>query len=337
MLTGATAVLGTIADSNLDSWTLQIAPVGTTNFTTLATGTAAADAGAGAAGSRGPAKRRLPTPSERNRHRGAQFHDRDNGGGGHVCQAGPIYAVGDRPHVSVGRCHGRSHPRLRFPESPHVHLDFGYGWSLAVQDANIQTSVPLTGREAAGIYNPFTEGTRVYLTLPTESAVSVSPSAPVRHEQSGVTWYTPSYTADSGVTWELASSSDVLIRGGSGFYDAVNGLPYIPGQRLLHPDHSTPSTARTDGLSPPVPRSRVQEEILPSGQVLYFSGSGISSSTGGAVQFLRDAAGRITSIEAPDGSREVYIYDAQGNLAEAHNTVTGQTSNYGHSASGRIC
>ena len=36
VLTAATSVVGTVADSNLDSWSLQIAPVGSSSFTTLA-------------------------------------------------------------------------------------------------------------------------------------------------------------------------------------------------------------------------------------------------------------------------------------------------------------
>jgi len=78
--------------------------------------------------------------------------------------------------------------------------------------------------------------------------------------------------------------------------------------------------------------SGVVQENLPGGQILYYSGSGITSSTGDAVRFIRNAAGRITTIEAPNGAQEVYAYDAQGNLVEAHNTVSGQSSNYGYAA-----
>ena len=39
-LTAATAIVGTISDTNLDTWVLDIAPLGSSTFTTLASGTA---------------------------------------------------------------------------------------------------------------------------------------------------------------------------------------------------------------------------------------------------------------------------------------------------------
>ena len=43
----------------------------------------------------------------------------------------------------------------------------------------------------------------------------------MRHDQTGVTYYTPAYTPDPGVDWQLSSASAVLIRGrANGFYDA---------------------------------------------------------------------------------------------------------------------
>src|SRR5262249_27349556 len=44
--------------------------------------------------------------------------------------------------------------------------DFGYGWRLEFRDTDLRTSVPRTGDEADLIYNPFRDGTRVYVTLP---------------------------------------------------------------------------------------------------------------------------------------------------------------------------
>jgi YD repeat-containing protein len=50
------------------------------------------------------------------------------------------------------------------------------------------------------------------------------------------------------------------------------------------------------------------------------------------VQFVRDAAGRVTTIVAPDGTRLVYSYDSGGNLVSAHNTATGKSSRLGYAA-----
>ena len=78
--------------------------------------------------------------------------------------------------------------------------------------------------------------------------------------------------------------------------------------------------------------SGVVQENLPGGQILYFSGSGITSSTGDAVRFIRDAAGRITTIEAPNGAQEIYDIRRPGQSRRMHNTVSGQSSNYGYAA-----
>src|SRR5207237_6106553 len=68
----------------------------------------------------------------------------------------------------------------------------------------------------------------------------------------------------------------------------------------------------------------------PDGTSLVFSSSGITASTGESIQFGHDAAGRITSIVAPDGTRVIYTYDGSGNLVAARNLVAGQSSRYGY-------
>src|SRR5262249_24640495 len=44
-----------------------------------------------------------------------------------------------------------------------------------------------------------------------------------------------------------------------------------------------------------------------------------------------DAAGRLTSITAPDGRQVVYDYDGTGNLAAVHDLAAGQSIHYGYS------
>src|SRR5439155_5638641 len=44
--------------------------------------------------------------------------------------------------------------------------DFGFGWRLEFRDTVLRTSVPPTGDEEFGVYNPFKDGSRVYVTLP---------------------------------------------------------------------------------------------------------------------------------------------------------------------------
>jgi YD repeat-containing protein len=50
------------------------------------------------------------------------------------------------------------------------------------------------------------------------------------------------------------------------------------------------------------------------------------------VQFVRDAAGRIASLTAPDGRRFAYAYDAGGNLIAARDLSAGESIRYGYAA-----
>jgi RHS repeat-associated protein len=329
-LAAATAVTGTVSDSNLDTWTLEIAPLDSTAFTTLATGTASGDNAPlttldPGAWRNGVYQLRLSATDMTGRTSQVETTlevDTAVKPPQYLRTETDLTAQLGAATVSVTRVYDS----LNRDES----FNFGNGWSLAGQDADIQISVPPTGNETDGIYNPFVEGTRVYLTLPDGQRVGFT-FTPQRHDAAGLTWYTPAYTADPGVGWRLDSAAAVLTRGGAGLYDAQTAEPYNPasGQfdgpqyTLTAPDGTVYDLSAAGGT---------QEVILPGGQRLYYSGSGITSSTGEAIRFIRDAAGRITTVERPDGTRVVYAYDAQGNLVSAHNTITGQSSRYGYAA-----
>ncbi len=329
-LTEATAINGTVIDSNLDTWTLQIALIGSGQFTTLASGTAAV-AGATLAS--------LDPGTLLNGAYLLQLVATDIAGRTSqtsatvqidtATKAGQYLRTDNDLTVSLG---GTTVSLTRVYDSLNRNQSssFGYGWSLAVADTNLQTSVTPTGNESEGVYNPFAQGTRIYLTLPDGQRVGFT-FTPQRHDQSGVTWYTPAYVADPGVTWRLDSAGAVLTRGGNGFYGAANGMPYNPASKLFSGAEYT--LTAPDGTLYEIDAARgVQQEDLPGGQHLYFSGSGITSDSGAAVTFIRDAQGRITTIQAPDGTRLVYAYDAAGNLVSAHNTGTGQSDRYGYAA-----
>src|SRR5262249_24536580 len=79
---------------------------------------------------------------------------------------------------------------------------------------------------------------------------------------------------------------------------------------------------------------RLVEETTAAGAHLFFSDSGITASDGTAIQFQRDAQGRITRITGPDGTQVVYSYDAAGNLVAVRDLATGAQSRYGYGAGG---
>src|SRR5262249_39967083 len=154
---------------------------------------------------------------------------------------------------------------------------FGFGWRLANRDTLIETNVPATGQEAQGVFNPFRTGTRLYLTLPDGRRVGFT-FTPERHEQTGVVYYTPAWQADPGVDYQLNSAGAVLSKAGDRFYDIQTGQPYNPASgrfngsdyTLTAPDGTVYHLSTTKG---------VVEQILPSGEQLFFSDSGVTDSS----------------------------------------------------------
>ncbi len=329
-LTAAAAIVGTISDTNLDTWVLDRAPIGSSTFTTLASGTAPVSSATLATFdptvlANGPYVLRLTATDIAGRvSQTTIVVEADST----TKPAQYLRTETDLSVVLAGSVFNlvRTYDSLTADQSG----TFGYGWRLAVEDTDIQTTVLPTGQESTGIYNPFLIGTRVYLTLPTGQRVGFT-FTPVKEQINGLTYYMPAYTADSGVTYTLSSAGGPLIQAGNRYYDLKTGLAYNPAADL----YAGPEYVLTapDGTAYDLSTAQgVQEMIRPDGTRLYFSDSGITASTGESIQFVHDAQGRITSIIAPDGTRVIYTYDSSGNLVSARNLVSGQSSRYGYQA-----
>src|SRR5262249_57171400 len=105
--------------------------------------------------------------------------------------------------------------------------DLGTGWRLLTREIDLQTNVPPTGREGLGVYAPFRDGTRLYLSTPTGERVGFT-FVPVRVELPGVVYYRPAWQADPGVGYSLASVDALLTKAGARYYDQASGQPYNP-------------------------------------------------------------------------------------------------------------
>ncbi len=118
---------------------------------------------------------------------------------------------------------------------------------------------------------------------------------------------------DLGVNYTLQSADAKLIKSGDRFNDLVTGYAYNPASGHFTGAEYTLTAA--DGTVYHLSTNRgITDEIATNGTRLSFSDSGITSSTGETVRFVKDSQGRLTQITAPDGSVEVYGYDDQGNL-----------------------
>ena len=190
--------------------------------------------------------------------------------------------------------------------------DFGYGWDLGLQDANIVEASP-DGRDLSKDNffggNSFTVGTRVTLNTPDGRRVGFTFNPVVSRPGLLGAVYAPSFTPDAGVFDKLeAENTPLSIRsdGSVGLY--LFGFTYNPSQyKLTTKDGTVYNYDQNFGLIDVKDRN---------GNTLTFSEDGIVSSTGAEIDFVRDAQGRITEIIDPDGKSIKYAYDSDGDLIE---------------------
>jgi RHS repeat-associated protein len=326
-----TSILGTVTDTNLDSWTLAIATPENSNFTVVAAGQSDVNDGP---------LYRLVSASLANGVYQLLLTARDISGRTSQTQTQIEINTATKANnnvvtdadVSVN-LNGTTIliERAYDPLTRDGVGDFGAGWRFANRETELQTNLPTTGQENLGVFNPFRDGTSVYLTLPTGIRVHYK-FAPVSFTVDGETFYRPGWLADAGVTYSLASVSTVLTKAGNRYYDLATGQPYNPG----NPFFSGPSYTLTapDGTRYQLDaRGDITGQVTPTGAQLYISNSGITASNGQTIQFLRDAEGRITDILTPDGQLITYQYDASGNLVAMQNVNTGGSQRYGYAQS----
>lgn len=187
--------------------------------------------------------------------------------------------------------------------------DFGYGWSLAIQDADLRETIP--NRGTALIPTPFRTGARVYLNAPDGRRIGftfrpeVGLASPL-----GAAWRAV-FEPDPGVTGYTLSVPEadraflsVDATGQASLF--FIGLPYNPDVYLLTDGAGTRYTYHErDGL-------REIQDV--HGNRVTFSDTEIAHSAGPRVSLVRDGAGRITEISGPEGVVLRYAYSAQGDL-----------------------
>jgi YD repeat-containing protein len=188
--------------------------------------------------------------------------------------------------------------------------DFGYGWHLALQDAQIQEA-SRDGRDLSGDNlfgaNAFTVGTRVTLTTPEGRRVGFTFNPTFSGGSLFGPIYKPTFTPDPGVFDTLEVENTDLSVGSDGSVGLFFfGLGFNPSEyRLKTKDGTVYRYGQTQGLIDITDRN---------GNKLTYTDAGITSSTGQSITFNRDAQGRITEIVDPDGKAIKYSYDGNGDL-----------------------
>ncbi|MER9397476.1 Ig-like domain-containing protein [Mesorhizobium sp. M0615] len=322
-------VVGSVIDTNLDRWQLEIAHFGSGKWTTLATGAGAITNSAlaqldPALFANGIYSLRLTAADVAGRTARAETQ----------VEIDSIKALPRAENDLTVTLAGHQIALVRHydPLARAQAGSFGNGWQLALKDVAIETDVPPTGREALGSYGAFRNGTRVYVTLPTGERVGFTFEAQ-EHRIPGLVYYTPSFRADAGVTWTLQTAATQLSRVGDRFYDLATGRPYNPAgldtrgeYQLVGPD----GTAYVVDSQAGVTSIRFTD-----GVALTVADSGIFAPNGDGVSFIGGEHG-ITRAITTDGRSFAYLYDAQGNLTLVRNLITATSRRYGYDADHRL-
>jgi RHS repeat-associated protein len=221
--------------------------------------------------------------------------------------------------------------------------DFGFGWRLESRDVRLRTSVPKTGDEQNGIFNPFRDGTRVYVTPPGGQREGFT-FRPTKGFLLGHPFYLPHFVPDPGVTDTLTPPGEVdngnreavggfgtfvglggaitLFQGSDGGYYTDEHVPYNPAADVIGGVYFLTTKDGTryqiDALS-----GNLESVTDRNGNTLTFTDAGITSSAGPAITFERDSQGRIAAVTDPMGNQVNYQYGPSGDLVG----VTDRTGN----------
>ena len=332
-LTSVTSIVGTVADTNLDTWSLAMAVVGSDQFTTIASGGAAVNNGTLAQIDPGTLPNgfyvlRLSASDIAGRQSVTQIQIeiKTNAKPAAVQATDTDLTVTlDGTVVSVTRAYDSV--------GPASVATFGPGWSLVNRDVGLQTDLAPTGLESFGVYPALKQGTRLYLTLPDGSRAGFT-FAPVPvnlpGQPSELTYFYPAWQSDPGVSYQLASVQTLLVRGGNDYYDQATGRPYNPADPFFGQNGYT--LTAPDGSQELIGANGIAEDVTAAGQVLHVSDSGITAADGKTLRLIHDARGRIIAAQAPGGETVNYVYDDAGHLAEVVSSTRGILYRYGYDA-----
>ncbi|WP_219892165.1 putative Ig domain-containing protein [Chamaesiphon polymorphus] len=357
MITGRTDIKGTVTDTNLDYYTLEVARLGSDNWQEVFRGTNSITNGT--LGKFDPSLLENDTYRVRltaydTSGRGSQVEDE-------IDVTGELKLGNFRlsftdltiPVTGIPISLTRTYDSLTSGTTD----DFGYGWRMEFRDTDLRTSLKKDEFYEQLDYRTvgFEFGTRIYITLPggKREGFTFSPL----NVQGALGGFTggrllyPNFVADKGVTSTLtvpgaevrAYTSEFSSKDGTS--GNVNGIlmekegkifnlagrPYVPqddgfGNRYL--------LTTKDGTVYEINATTGDLETVrdTNGNVLTYSDTAIVSSTGVQVTFERDNQGRITSVTDPLGQKVVYAYDAKGDLVSVKDR-DGNTTQFGYNSS----
>ncbi|WP_353955672.1 putative Ig domain-containing protein [uncultured Sphingobium sp.] len=199
-------------------------------------------------------------------------------------------------------------------------------WTFLGIDADIVTSVG-TQPNAGGALPAFEIGTRLFLTLPTGERAGFTFN-PVEEVIGGQTFYRPAWIADGAHGWQFSSIDVQLRKIGGKFYDVDSGAAYNPGSPSFG-DRDYALRA-PDGTIYILDSQRGTVEIQKAEGKLLIGDSGITALGGDALRFLQDARGNVTQVTDASGKASIYSWDEDNRLTALRDLVTGAGIRYGY-------
>jgi RHS repeat-associated protein len=312
VISAPTDVIGTASDPNLLFYTLELAPVGSNNFTQIFRGTSSVTNGK--LGTFDPTL--LQNDSYVLRLTATNAGNITSSIDETVSVMGSLklgnftlsFQDVSIPVSGIPITVGRTYDTLQANQNE----DFGFGWRLEYRNTNLQVSVPQSGLEDVGVYTAFHDGTRVYITLPGGQREAFT-FHPTQQAIIGF-FFHPNFVADPGVTDTLTVQDSPLSVDSNGEYSSFgSGDPYNPAAQEFGGRYTLTTN---DGTAYRIDANTGQLLSITdtNSNTLTFSDAGITSSTGQQVAFSRDAQNRIRAVTDPAGKQITYQYDSQGNL-----------------------
>ncbi|MCC7205279.1 MAG: tandem-95 repeat protein, partial [Phycisphaeraceae bacterium] len=331
-LSAAAIVIARVLDDNLDSFTLEITPLGSNDWTTLASGTSPVDgqtlatidpslladgayllrlSATDMAGRSTAVERVIAVNAANKPGNVVQFAtDLSVTLGGFTLDFARVYQGYD--HATAGL--------------------LGDGWQLSGFEPRFTTDLEPTGLEAIGLLPALRAGSRVYLNLPDGTRAGFT-FTPTRLTLAGKDLFTPAWQADSSVTWQLRSADTLLEQVDGGFYEIGTGLAYNPAAgRFGGFDYTLVSAA---GVTYDYRTDQGLRRITSSVGVHFLVDDGaVIGPDGARVEIRRDAQGRVTDLLGPAGQHVVYSY-VDGQLTLAIELQSGRAYAYAYAGPDR--
>ncbi len=185
--------------------------------------------------------------------------------------------------------------------------DFGYGWSMAISDANIA--------ETTRAGTEMQPGDRVYLTNPEGRRIGFTYEPTYTSAWVFGIIANPAFKADPGVSEKLTVKEGSY--GAGGIVGALEGGNWNPSQYVL--------TTKDGSVYEYVQEQGLQKITDRNGNVVTFTDTAITHSAGAKIDLVRDPRGRIKEIVDTAGNSIRYTYDAAGNLATFSNQIDVQS------------